>query len=114
MMKSTPECMSCLFGQAISTAKLISSDTKVHEKIIRELASRVEDMSLDDNPAILSQHVYEVATEVAGVEDPYKKLKRETNERALRLLPRLEELVFLNALMTKMRQEYYLIPQKNG
>ena len=93
-MKSTPECMACLFDQAIRTAQLITPETKIHEKIIRTLAARVAGMSLEDNPAVLSQHVYDVAAEVSGVIDPYKQLKKETNQKAMELLPRLEELVF--------------------
>lgn len=94
-MKSYPECLSCIFGQAIRTSKLASSKPEDWETVIRRLAERVKHMDLDrDTPAAVSQHVYEIVRDVTGNTDPYMQLKRETNAAAKEILTRLEELVF--------------------
>ena len=94
-MKSYPECLSCIFGQAIRTSKVASNNPEEWEKVIRRLAERVKEMDLDrDTPAAVSQHVYDIVTEVTGNQDPYRKMKVETNKQAKELLPKLENLVF--------------------
>ena len=94
-MKSCPECLTCIFKQAISTSKIASEDPKVHETVVRKLAARVAAMNLEtDTPAAVSQHVYEIVHEVSGVYDPYAEVKRKTNRQAKELLPTLERLVF--------------------
>ncbi len=94
-MKSYPECLSCIFRQAIRTAKIASADPRDWEQIIRFLADRIPHMDLEkDTPADVSEHVYEIVAKVTGNADPYKTLKLETNKQAKNLLPKLEELVF--------------------
>ena len=94
-MKSYPECLACIFRQAISTSKIASDDPKVHETVIRKLAARVATINLEsDTPAAVSQHVYEIVQEVSGIYDPYAEMKKKTNQQAKELLPTLERLVF--------------------
>ena len=93
-MKAQPECLACIFRQAINTAKIASEDQKVHETVIRTLAEEVKNMSLTQTPAAVSQYVYEIVQDVSGVHDPFKKIKKETNRAALAVLPKLENLVF--------------------
>jgi damage-control phosphatase, subfamily I len=94
-MKSYPECLSCIFGQAIRTSKVASENPAEWEEVIRRLAGRVKEMDLDrDTPAAVSQHVYDIVTDVTGNADPYKSMKAETNRQAKDLLPTLEKLVF--------------------
>jgi len=93
-MNAYPECFACIFKQAINTAKIASKDPKVHEKILRRLAEEVKNMSMTDTPAAVSQYVYEITQEVSGVYDPFADMKKETNQAALKLLPKLEKLVF--------------------
>ncbi len=94
-MKAYPECLACIFNQTIRTAKLITDDQAVWEKAIRKLAERIKTFKLaDETPASVSMPVYEIITEITGMEDPYKDLKKETNKAAKNILPQLEKLVF--------------------
>ena len=88
-MKAKPECMQCLFKQALNTARLITSDEEVHRRILAEVAGRMANLSLDQTPAALSQPVYEIAAELTGTRDPYSLKKKESNKIALELLPGL-------------------------
>lgn len=94
-MKAYPECLSCIFGQAIRTSKVASDNPAEWEEVIRRLAGRVKEMDLDrDTPAAVSQHVYDIVSEITGNADPYQFMKAETNRQAKDLLPTLEKLVF--------------------
>jgi uncharacterized protein with ATP-grasp and redox domains len=92
-MKARPDCIVCMFRQALNTARLVSDDPDVHYRVLNNLAARVVEQSFDQTPAALSKPAYEAVAEVTGVMDPYKAQRAETNAAALALLPRLRELV---------------------
>jgi uncharacterized protein with ATP-grasp and redox domains len=97
-MKAHPECLVCIFSQSIRTAKLVSDDPAVWEKSIRMLAERIQTFDLEtETPASVSTSVYEIISEITGVDDPFMELKKETNRTAKRILPKLEKLVFSSA-----------------
>ena len=50
---------------------------------------RIQGLSLDATPALLSQVVYAAVREMTGIADPFAQARHETNQRALALLPDL-------------------------
>ena len=89
-MKATPDCIPCFFRQALNTSRMVTADPAVQIEIFSRLARRVPDLDFADTPAGLSQDVYRIISEVTGIADPYREIKRQTNETAMALLPRLE------------------------
>ena len=92
-MKARPDCLLCLFNQALNTVRGVTDDAKVHERVLREVARVVARETLNQTPTALSQHVYRIVSRVTGIRDPYRRQKAETNRIALRLLPELRGLV---------------------
>ena len=93
-MKAKPDCMLCLFKQALNTARLIApDDEEAHRRALAAIGARLPALSLDQTPAALSMTVYDAIHELTGVNDPYRAFKRETNRLALAVLPRLRPLV---------------------
>ena len=89
-MKARPDCIACMFKQALNTIRILTDNTEPQTQVMRSLAHRVADtLSLNKTPAALSQPVYEIITEITGVADPYENIKTETNRLALSLLPDL-------------------------
>ncbi|MBN1557330.1 MAG: DUF89 family protein [Lentisphaerae bacterium] len=87
-MKAHPDCIVCMFRQALNTVRLVSDDTETHRRVLAALAARVAaGASLDQTPAALSQPAYDIIAELTGIRDPYAREKRESNTTALRLLP---------------------------
>jgi hypothetical protein len=82
-----------MFRQALNTVRVATDDPRQQEAVLKRLAERIPDLDLDDTPAGVSQHVYEVVEEVTGNADPYAAEKERTNREALRLLPDLEAMV---------------------
>ena len=82
-----PECIACLFRQALNTARIATPDTRQHTRILKSLAGYARTLDLKKSPAALSDPLYALVAKVTGVRDPYARQKRETNEAARALLP---------------------------
>lgn len=95
-MKAQPDCIPCMFRQALNTTRLVTDDSSQHIDVMRRLAERVASLSLQTTPAALSQPAYEVVSAVTGVADPYRELKMDTNRIALKILPDIAEAVALS------------------
>ena len=70
-MKAKPDCIVCLFKQALNTARLVTDDPDVHRRVLGELARSVVDVTLDVTPAALSKAAYAAVATVTGVTDAY-------------------------------------------
>lgn len=72
---------------------MVTDDVQIQLRILRRLASVVSELSLESTPAVLSQPAYDIVSEITGVRDPYKKIKKQTNRIALEMLPYIREQV---------------------
>jgi len=92
-MKSELDCILCLFKQGLNTARLVNADSQVHRKILNRIAAGVENINLDQSPAILSKHIYSIVSDVTGIADPYHAAKEHSNQEALRILPDVKRMI---------------------
>ncbi len=92
-MKTDLECMLCIVRQAFSALEIAEASEKQSTEVLRELFKRLADIDLDDTPAANSNEVYKIVARVTGIKDPYKDVKRKYNTAALKLYPKLEEIV---------------------
>lgn len=88
-----PECIVCAYRQALNTTRIVTDDEATQLGVLSRVAQSLQNASLDQTPAALSQPVYAIVSEVTGVPDPYVQAKAETNRQAMALLPKLEALV---------------------
>ena len=88
-MKTYLDCIPCLFKQVLDSARMYSSDTMVHEKIVRDVMGWCKDMDMSKPIPIMGLRVYRRLREITGVADPYHAAKMRQNRMALRLLPEL-------------------------
>jgi uncharacterized protein with ATP-grasp and redox domains len=92
-MKSEPECLICMMTQAFNTVKAVTNDYSVHREVLNRVAETISYTDLNKTPAAISQPVYDIVSRVTGIIDPYAKLKRQTNQAALKLLPVLKHML---------------------
>ncbi len=90
-MKARPDCIVCMFRQALNTARLVTSDETLQLEILRRVARTVAEPDMNQTPAALSKPAYAIIANVTGVRDPYRLSKHETNRVAMGLLPALRE-----------------------
>lgn len=92
-MNAQPECILCLFNQALNTARAVTDDRSVWTEVLHRLARQVPDIDLAQTPAAVSQNVYTLIAEITGCQDPFDEHKRTSNAIALRLRARLRDKV---------------------
>ena len=89
-MKTSLDCIPCFTRQALDAARLVSTDSCVHEQILREVLVWVGNMDLNQPPPIVGQLIHRRLREIIGIDDPYRTAKDRQNRLALSLLPQLK------------------------
>jgi damage-control phosphatase, subfamily I len=92
-LKTYFECVPCIINQALTTLDLCGTTKSVKAATIRELLKNLENIDYKLSPCENTDIVYKLATKNTGVADPYYKLKKEHNKKALELYPQLENIV---------------------
>jgi uncharacterized protein with ATP-grasp and redox domains len=68
----------------------MSTDTTVHERILREVLHWAGEMDMNQPPPVMAQRIHRRLREIVGREDPYRDAKRQQNRMAMSLLPELK------------------------
>jgi uncharacterized protein with ATP-grasp and redox domains len=92
-MKLNLDCIPCFQRQALQAVRFISDDEKLHERVLREVAKKLLESNWDLTPPELAHQVHSIVKRITNEKDPYKKVKRESNDSVLKLYPELEEKV---------------------
>ncbi|MCD6106949.1 MAG: DUF89 family protein [Caldisericaceae bacterium] len=87
-MKAQLECIPCMMSQALRAAKAATNDKKLIREVLNRIGEEVKNIHLEKStPPEAAIPVYQIVTDVTGVEDPYKNTKREHIKEALALYP---------------------------
>lgn len=66
-----------------------STDTAVHEQVIRDILHWASAMNLNQTPPAAAQRIHRRLREITGRDDPYRQAKDRLNSLALELVPAL-------------------------
>lgn len=90
-MKAALDCIPCYIKQTINTiAQTETSDEKARE-IIYQTLSLFPRLDPNETPAENSTIILKKVNELLGIEDPFHKAKKESNDLALKLISYLKE-----------------------
>ena len=93
-MKIQYECVPCLIKRIIFEAEQSTKDKKIITKTIQNTCKTLSELYNPNHcSATIATRLHKIAYETLGDNDPYKNLKQQSNLIALRLVPRVEELV---------------------
>ena len=92
-MKSHLDCIPCFIKQSLEAARLATDDIVIHEKVLKQVMKHLQNISFEDMPPEISREVHHIIRNITGVNDPYKKVKDQSNEMAKKLLPHLNKLI---------------------
>ena len=92
-MKTHLECIPCFIKQSLEAARMATSNDNIHEKVIKEVMEHLQNISFNDSPPELSREVHSIIRNITKKNDPYKKIKEQSNKNAKNIYPRLKELV---------------------
>ncbi|MGV8058771.1 MAG: DUF89 domain-containing protein [Smithellaceae bacterium] len=89
-MKISLDCITCFVRQTLEVSRMVSPDTVVQERIMREVLLCISEMDMDKSPPFLAQHIHRRLREITGVADPYRTAKEKHNQLALNLLSEMK------------------------
>jgi len=93
-MKIQPECVTCLLKRIIYEAEQSTKDPILRLKTIQNSCMLLVDIyNPDKSSAEIATKVHKIAYETLGDDDPYEKLKDQSNKIAQTLVPRVNELI---------------------
>ncbi|HIE18950.1 TPA: DUF89 family protein [Candidatus Bathyarchaeota archaeon] len=91
-MKSQLLCIPCTVRTAYDIAVKATKDKKLQRKIVYEVLRWLTGKNnlSEETPPRLHTYVQRLACKITGNDDPFKELKRKSNEIALKVMPVLE------------------------
>jgi uncharacterized protein with ATP-grasp and redox domains len=92
-VKLNLDCIPCFQRQALQAVRFISDDEKLQERVLREVTKKLLESNWDSTPPELAHQVHSVVRRITNEKDPYKGVKRESNDLVLKLYPELKEKV---------------------
>ncbi|MFQ6060351.1 MAG: DUF89 domain-containing protein [Thermoplasmata archaeon] len=91
-MQIQPECVPCLLRRCLYETMLI--DEKLGPEVVRRAIDVLrEEYKVQAVSAEVATKVHRAVYELLGTNDPYREIKRRSNEIALQLYPKAEEFV---------------------
>ncbi len=90
-MKLNPDCIPCFQRQALQAVRFISKDEELHQKVLREVTKKLLESNWDSTPPELAHEVHKIVKSLTNEKDPYKEVKRESNDLVLKMYPVLKE-----------------------
>ncbi len=92
-MRTYLDCTPCLLRLALGSARQVSDDDDLHEKVVREALRALADMDMSEPPPAMARHILRGLRRLINNDDPYRRIKEQCNRTALQLLPELKEMV---------------------
>jgi len=94
-MKLRLDCVVCIAKQALEALKLATNDPKVQEEVLRRVMHRLIEMAWVGTPPQLvrASRVAELIEKLTGVDDPYKDVKRASNDEAMAMVDEVKSLI---------------------
>jgi len=90
-MRTYFDCAQCFVRQALDAARLLSTDKKIHEQVLRKVLSATSEMDFYKSPPAMGQRIHRLIRELLGDDDPYRQIKDRSNRLAMKLYPELKK-----------------------
>ena len=100
-MRAYPECIPCLIRQGLTAAqKLKLPQEKLYEVAKEGVRYLAQFEEYDRSPAFYAYHIQQVVKRLTGSQDPFREIKKLSNQRAKEILEKLnlEKLLKSNPL----------------
>ncbi len=92
-MRTYLDCIPCFLRLTLEQGRLLTGDEIVHRELMNEAVKLVPGFSLGLTPPRMVKEMQEIIKRRFPDSDPYKKVKDQSNRRAMELYPMLKEKV---------------------
>ncbi len=90
-MKVHLDCIPCFLKQSLEAARMATDDEEIHEHVIKEVLKHLENIDFRKTPPELSREVHRLIRNITNNDDPYKKVKNESNHKIEKIYDYLKE-----------------------
>lgn len=90
-MKCKIDCVYCYLKQAVTCMVLAKIDEDTQHEVIYKLMDEVKQYNREETPAFNSTKALLKTYELIKIDDPYSEVKKQSNDLALALYPKLKE-----------------------
>lgn len=92
-MKTYIDCIHCYLRQAVTCMTIAKVDEETQYKNLFELMDLIKNMDRNNTPAENSTKLLMKVYKQIGLNDPYQKEKKQSNDLALKLYPKIKDLL---------------------
>ncbi len=94
-MKLRLDCVPCIVKQALKAARLSTNNELIQEKVLRRAMRNLLSAEWVGTPPQLvrATKISQVVLELTGVRDPYKEIKKFSNDEALAMVEKVKSLI---------------------
>lgn len=92
-MKTNLECIPCFIKQSIEASKMVTDNQKIQKQVVTEVMKYLLTINFDHSPPELSREIHDIIKKYTKSNDPYKQVKKKSNDQAKALYPKLKEMV---------------------
>lgn len=82
-MQTGLECLVCFVRQALSAARLSTHEKQIQRRVVDETGRMLSRVDLHRTPPENAVFLYRLIADITGKQDPFRELKRQSNEFAL-------------------------------
>jgi hypothetical protein len=87
------DCIPCFIRQSLDAARHATDDEHVHEQVVREVLDLANNLDMSQSPPAIGQRIHRLIRQRVGVEDPYLGAKQRFNDTALKLYPKMRDII---------------------
>ncbi|MCK5093341.1 MAG: DUF89 family protein [Spirochaetes bacterium] len=92
-MKLYLDCYPCFIRQALNSARMAGADEKLQREVVLETLKKLSTLSLNQKSPDIVKYISALITEIIGNNDPYKDIKKKSNDIALSFYPLFKEMI---------------------
>ncbi|MBU7012766.1 MAG: DUF89 family protein [Theionarchaea archaeon] len=90
-MKTHLDCIPCFLRQALQAARFVTNDEQKQEEVLRAALSALQQCNFCSTPPEIAHKVHFAVMDILGVNDPYQKVKAESNTVVLTMYKDLQK-----------------------
>lgn len=93
-MKTYLDCIPCFLNQTLEAVRMVSNDKDIHEILLKKVMRYLcEINSFNNSPPEISREVHAIIRKELDCKDPYKEVKKKSNEMANKLYSKLRKMI---------------------
>ena len=107
-MNIKPDCLSCLFDQALKVTKLLNLDDTTSKKVIDRTSQILIEHDMSSTPPQIAKDIYQAISEITGNEDPVALAKERATHEATQVDTSFKMAVMGNVIDFGSKEQFEL------